>query len=48
MGEGRSALTVWEWRTAVGETAILWHPRLAVVGVSIAMEHQQNDRLANG
>ena len=35
---------------AVGETVILLHPPLSVVGVSIAMERdrQQNDSLANG
>ena len=35
---------------AVGETVILLHPPLPLVGVSIAMERerQQNDSLANG
>ena len=35
---------------AVGETVILLHPPLPLVGVSIAMkrQRQQNDSLANG
>ena len=35
---------------AIGETVILLHPPLPLVGVSIAMERdrQQNDSLANG
>ena len=35
---------------AVGETAILLHPPLPLVGVSIAMERErpQNDSLADG
>ena len=38
------------WKVAVGETAILLHSPLPVVGVSIAMERgcQQNDSLADG
>ena len=39
------------WKVAVGETAILLHPPLPVVGVSIVTleECQQNDRtLADG
>ena len=36
--------------SAVGETVILLHPSLSLIGVSIGMvrERQQNDSLADG
>ena len=42
--------TAGEGRIAVGETVILLHPPLPLVGISIAMERerQQTDSLANG
>ena len=46
----RPVLWLEPWGLAVGETVILLHPRLFLVGVSIAMERepQQSDSLANG
>ena len=50
MGSLPDIMAVATAHLAVGETVILLHPPLVVVGVSIGMEreHQQNDSLTDG
>ena len=50
IGDFHASLGDLQAARAVGETAMLLHPPLPLVGVSIAMERerQQNDSLANG